>query len=196
MANESNIQYSNIDATFPVAGKDNNSQGFRDNFSAIKNSLQAAYTEVTDLRVHAARLDGGEGGVNDFNWTNIKKVNLIEYSESAPTPQPINAALNTNITVYVSDGSYQRFQVEGGNLHFTITGFPPTNKLGKIRLHITGDGTPRTLTFSAAGSVAIKKSNNVPTSIIVTSNINPIMLDLWSVDGGNQIYMDYVGTFT
>jgi hypothetical protein len=35
----SEINYSNIDATFPLAGKDNDSQGFRDNFTNIKNNI-------------------------------------------------------------------------------------------------------------------------------------------------------------
>ena len=33
----SNIVPGNIDGTFPVAGKDNSSQGFRDNFSATSH---------------------------------------------------------------------------------------------------------------------------------------------------------------
>ena len=32
----STIDDTSIDATFPVAGQDNNSQGFRDNFNQIK----------------------------------------------------------------------------------------------------------------------------------------------------------------
>jgi len=38
----SSITADNIDANYPVAGQDNNSQGFRDNFNLIKNSLVAA----------------------------------------------------------------------------------------------------------------------------------------------------------
>ena len=33
----SNINAFNIDGTFPIAGQDNPSQGFRDNFTNIKN---------------------------------------------------------------------------------------------------------------------------------------------------------------
>ena len=35
----SNIVPGNIDGTFPKAGQDNSSQGFRDNFSAINTNL-------------------------------------------------------------------------------------------------------------------------------------------------------------
>ncbi|NBR61024.1 MAG: hypothetical protein EBT86_05120 [Actinobacteria bacterium] len=45
----SNINTTDIDESFPVQGKDNNSQGFRSNFSVIKNALNVAKTEITVL---------------------------------------------------------------------------------------------------------------------------------------------------
>jgi len=41
----------NIDTTFPVPGQDNDTQGFRDNFIAIKNSLETAAAEISDVQV-------------------------------------------------------------------------------------------------------------------------------------------------
>jgi hypothetical protein len=38
-----------IDQDFPVAGQDNESQGFRDNFDAIKESLTYADETLNDL---------------------------------------------------------------------------------------------------------------------------------------------------
>ena len=35
----SNIDNTSIDATYPIAGQDNDSQGFRNNFSTIKNNF-------------------------------------------------------------------------------------------------------------------------------------------------------------
>ena len=43
----------NIDGTFPIAGQDNSSQGFRDNFTNIKNNFLAAESEITDLQSKA-----------------------------------------------------------------------------------------------------------------------------------------------
>ena len=53
----SNINYVSIDAEFPVAGQDNDSQGFRDNYLVIKNSFSAAKLEIEDLQVNSARLN-------------------------------------------------------------------------------------------------------------------------------------------
>ena len=53
----SNIIHETIDGEYPVAGIDNDSQGFRDNFTVIKSSLAAAKTETEDLQTNVSRKD-------------------------------------------------------------------------------------------------------------------------------------------
>ena len=51
-----------IDGAYPVAGQDNNSQGFRDNFTNIKTNFQYAENEINDLQTNVllkAPLTGG-----------------------------------------------------------------------------------------------------------------------------------------
>lgn len=44
--------YSNlIDTTYPIAGIDNDTQGFRTNFAAIKNAFTATANEISDLQL-------------------------------------------------------------------------------------------------------------------------------------------------
>jgi hypothetical protein len=45
----SNIISETIDGTYPVAGVDNDTQGFRDNFTIIKTGLATAQSEITSL---------------------------------------------------------------------------------------------------------------------------------------------------
>lgn len=46
----SNIDPSNINENYPIAGEDNDTQGFRDNFEFIKTALVTAREEVTSLQ--------------------------------------------------------------------------------------------------------------------------------------------------
>ncbi len=46
----SNINTSIIDTTFPIAGQDNDSQGFRDNFTNTNQNFIAAKTEIEALQ--------------------------------------------------------------------------------------------------------------------------------------------------
>ena len=45
----SNIDTTDIDTAYPVAGQDNDSQGFRDNFTLIVDALDEAALEITAL---------------------------------------------------------------------------------------------------------------------------------------------------
>jgi|APCry1669189534_1035231.scaffolds.fasta_scaffold01274_10 hypothetical protein len=45
-------QYSSlIDETFPIAGQANDTQGFRDNFAAIKNAFTSTSNEINNLQI-------------------------------------------------------------------------------------------------------------------------------------------------
>jgi len=57
MPTNSNINATAIDEAYPVAGVDNDTQGFRDNFSYIKTALNTAKTEIDELLNYTARLD-------------------------------------------------------------------------------------------------------------------------------------------
>lgn len=53
----SNIITNNIDQGYPVAGQDNSSQGFRNNFSNIVTGLATARAEITDLETKSTPVD-------------------------------------------------------------------------------------------------------------------------------------------
>ena len=61
----SNIVPGNVDGTYPIAGQDNSSQGFRDNFNAIKNNFTEAKSEITDLQDNKASLNASSDFANN-----------------------------------------------------------------------------------------------------------------------------------
>ena len=46
----SQINTNGINVNYPVPGQNNSSQGFRDNFAAIRTNINTASTEITDLQ--------------------------------------------------------------------------------------------------------------------------------------------------
>ena len=46
----SNINANNINGAYPTPGVDNDSQGFRTNFTSIKSNFSAAKLEIEDLQ--------------------------------------------------------------------------------------------------------------------------------------------------
>jgi hypothetical protein len=182
----SNIAYTTIDETFPVAGKDNDSQGFRDNFGIIKNSFQAAKGEIEAIQLNGAV----KNAANDFATNNILRANFVNCTEGFFDGGVVNSTTLIDYTL----GSYQTFQVTG-NMSFTITNLPAAGKLGKLSVHLTGDGTPRTVTFNISTG-SFKKSSRVPGTITVTSSTDPRVFTFWTYNGSNTVLMDYLGDFT
>lgn len=183
----SNIIFSAIDETYPIAGRDNDSQGFRDNFSVIKNNFEAAKGEIEDLQLNTARLDDS----NNFNSNNLLNYNVVYATEEIFD----GGLIGSTTLVDWKNGPYQLFSVNA-SLQFTIYNFPTIEKLAKLKIQIVGDGTPRTLTFVVNGATTLKKSSRVPGTITVTSNVNPVIVEFWTYDAGNTIFMDYLGLFT
>jgi hypothetical protein len=62
------INPNDIDGTYPVAGQDNNSQGFRDNFTNTKTNFQYAANEITDLQSKAVLKEALVGTVLNTTW--------------------------------------------------------------------------------------------------------------------------------
>ena len=73
----SNIVPGNIDGTFPIAGQDNSSQGFRDNFTAIKNNFTTANTEITDLQNNKASTNAATSFNDQVVSRAVLKLSLI-----------------------------------------------------------------------------------------------------------------------
>jgi hypothetical protein len=192
----SNINYLGINENFPVAGEDNDTQVFRDNFDTIKTSLNTAKTEITDLQINTARTDVD----NDFNRKLISSAVMLNNYDKKFDGGVIAAPL----TVDYENGNYQIFRF-GVNTTVEFLNFPddestPTG-LGKVTLELYGDGTARTLTFITTGGTVIKKNATFPATFTVTSaeaaagSGNPIIVEVWK-HKSDRIFLNYVGQFS
>ena len=192
----SNINSDAIDALYPVAGQDNDSQGFRDNFSTIKNSLATAKTEITTLQNDTAKKNAD----NDFNGNKIQEANLISTTEQTYATGELTASQNISF----ENGHYQIVTV-GGDITITLTDWAVTGKLCKLRLEIKSDGTGRQLTINvgSGGSLKLDKGFLLSDSTVQGQMTNPFSLgavetyivDFWTHNGGLTVYAKLAGEF-
>jgi hypothetical protein len=184
----SSINYSSIDADYPIAGKDNDSQGFRDNFGYIKDSLQAAKGEIETLQLTTAKTNAD----NDFNSQKISQARFIDCSEVVNQK---NAITDTDTIIY-SEGSVAIIQLSASAATVTLSGFPSTLNAGRLRVHITSQANvSRTVTFQASAGT-IKKTSTTSNPVTVASATNHTVIDFWSYDGGSTVFMNLVGVFS
>ena len=62
-------------------------------------------------------------------------------------------------------------------------------------MQITGDGTPRTITWAASGGGAFKTAAAWPVTFTVTSQTNPVFVDFWTINSGITVFAEYLGAF-
>ena len=163
----STINPNNINGAYPVAGQDNDSQGFRDNFTNTKTNFQAAATEITDLQnkvVLKAALTGTTLN-NDMGGSILSNAQLQDMSETV-----VAIGSSGSQTVNYAVGSYQTLTMTG-SVSFSITNWPPAGQLGRIRLQVTCNNLAHTLTFPASVTIGVSNIQGLVTSTnILTFN--------------------------
>jgi hypothetical protein len=198
----SNINSADVDALYPIAGQDNDSQGFRDNFSTIKNSLSTAASEITALQnktagvAASAIVESGSTVGGDWNGFYIQDANFRANVEEVYVIGNVTSNQNINWT----NGHYQTVQA-GDDITLTLTDWPTSGKLGKMRLAITSDGDSRAVTISATGmrndgATGWTSTNSTSVTVTASSNTNPHILEFWTTDAGLVVYAHYVGNFS
>jgi hypothetical protein len=191
----SNINFAAINENFPVAGQDNDTQVFRDNFDTIKTNFSAAKTEITDLQDNAARTDGD----NDFLYNVVGSVTLQDaYLRKKDYGAAIVAGTQD---VSFKQAMYHIIKL-GANTSLSFTEFPTgevdltgIGQMGKATLELYGDGTTRTITFITSGSTVLKKSPGFPGSVTVTSATDPVIIEVWQHSAA-VIWLNYLGVYS
>lgn len=190
----SNITLTGFDDAYPVAGQDNDSQGFRTNFSVTKTALETASTEISALQAGTAQGVTYDAATttNDFNGTIIREAEVVANTETVYA----NGAVGTSQNISWEFGHYQTVQVTG-DLTLTIADLPVSGKLGKLRLEITSNNdTPRTIVFAGEGGSTMKTDANFPNPFQVSSSSNPVIVDFWTTNGGTSLFAQSHGVFT
>ena len=142
----SNINPQNIDGAYPIAGQDNNSQGFRDNFTNTVNNFTFAAAELTDLQTYAilaAPLGSvGQTTTENNNTINYTIISEPQFKKAVETTKFIgNTSAGTPFEVDWSQGHFQTVGVTSTATMSFLSTWPTTNLHTKLRLQITSYGT-------------------------------------------------------
>lgn len=197
----SNIDDVSINSEYPIAGQDNDSQGFRDNFGIIKNNFVATKSEIEDLQDNTAK----KNEANNFLGNNITNANIVNVSEELNAGGTLSSSQDVNFTL----GPVQTFTV-GGDITLTTTDWPESGKVGKVRLILINDGEDRILTIGTEAGSSLKFNARWPNktgagtegdpyvftnNVTIDSDSNPVIIDFMTYNQGSSIFVDYIGKF-
>lgn len=188
-----------IDATFPVAGVDNDTEGFRTNFNYIKIGLSTAATEITALQnategLQLSEIENGSSFNNKFVSDAVFKKNTYSVQDSVAT------ILNNVVTVDLDNADHQHFLLNAGPAYafsFQTESIPDQNSRRVIIEMSSSDTTSRTVTFTEAGAFEILKSSNFPSTITFNNATRRVLIEAITRKVGNTktVFLNYLGIF-
>jgi hypothetical protein len=150
----SNINPNNIDGAYPVAGQDNDSQGFRDNFTNTKTNFQYAAGEITDLQSKAVLKSALTGTVLNNNMNNSVISNVQLLNASAPIENLLT--VSGAVTLNFATSPYKTFTL-GGATTIGFSNWPNGFQVATMRVQVIV--TDITYTLGLPAEVTIGTAN-------------------------------------
>ena len=184
----SNINENNIDATYPIAGQDNDSQGFRTNFTNIKNNLGFAKDEIEDLQGKAI-LKGALSGTsldNDMGGAAFSGALISDLREVRVDFGVTNGTLSLN-----HNDAHNYTVTTNGSVTLSFTGFPAAGQVGRILFEVTVADVGHTVTMPSAidkGTAGIAGLSDA--GVLTFGAIGTYQFEFWSDDGGTSIHVN------
>jgi len=148
------VNPSNINGNFPIAGQDNDSQGFRDNFTNIRNNFTFIKAEVEDLQSKAVLKSALIGSTldNNFLGSQLKNTQLKNYAETLYDWGNTSGEIQLDLAL----GNVHKLYTDGSiSINSVIKNWPSSLQYSRLLLYITISNTAHTLTVP----------NNITTSL-------------------------------
>lgn len=131
----SSINTNGMNVNYPVSGINNSTQGFRDNFSSIKNNLDTAASELTDLQNKVVLKSALTGTSLNNDMANSLISNALTKSFRASTYNLGNNISGT-VTVNVSQGDVQYGTITA-NTTLQFGGWAPVGTQSNVQLQFS-----------------------------------------------------------
>jgi len=194
----STINTNGIDVNYPIPGQNNSTQGFRNNFSAIKQNLNIAGNEISDLQSKVVLKSALANSVINNDMANTLIANASTLQFRATTYNLGNALANT-VTVDCSLGDLQYGNLDG-NIVLNFGSWAPTDTLSTVKLQIGRPNAEANYTITLpseaildqnSGWALLENSSNVGGNATITFPYDTTQLNLTitSTDCGNTIYV-------
>jgi hypothetical protein len=187
----SNINPNNIDGTYPIAGQDNNSQGFRDNFTQTKVNFQYAAEEITALQdnvILKGPLTAGGTVNNDLNGTLLYNATIQDFAATRVDLGTVSGTCSINY----SSGHYQTVSISS-SITLAFTPNWPTAKQGWLILAVTATAG-NTMTLPAAvgdsdSAASLRGIQGISGQVITFKESGTYEFQFHSYNGGSTIYL-------
>ena len=185
------INPNNIDGAYPVAGQDNNSQGFRDNFTNTSTNFQYAADEISDLQAKVVLKAALTGTVldNDMNNQLIYAANIRDFSATRLALGSVSGSQTINYAL----GHFQTLTTTG-SVSLAFTNFPAAGTASVVSVSVTVSSVAHTLTLPSAVSVNNTGIQGLisSTNVITFAATGTYTFQFVTSDGGSTVTVNEV----
>ena len=187
----SQINPNDIDGAYPVAGQDNNSQGFRDNFTNTKTNFTYAADEITDLQNNVLLKSALNGTTlnNDMGGSLLYDATIQDFGATRVAIGTVSGSQ----TVNYASGHYQTLTTSG-SVSLAFSNFPPSGTQGWVIVRVTVSSTAHTLTLPAAvgsgsSAASVLGIQGISSNVITFKETGTYEFQFHTEDGGTTIYL-------
>jgi hypothetical protein len=186
----SQIDPNSINNEYPVAGQDNSTQGFRDNFSFIKINFQSAKNEITDLqnKVLLKSALAGTSLDNNLNGALLYGARIQNFSGTQTNLGSVGGALTVNYAA----GHYQIFNINS-SVTLSFSEFPGIGVYAWIILRVEAAAGETLVLPAAVGAGSSAQSlqgiQGLSGQTITFAESGTYEFEFRTVDNGSTIYI-------
>jgi len=188
--NISSSNIASIDADYPRAGQDNDSQGFRDNFTKIKTELTNAQADLTALDTNAVK---NNDAITNMQGNTINNVVITQGSQKFYSGGVLSSAGVRPVSYEIA--TYHSYTINSTGITLQLADWPASGKYAEVLVELRGRGVADTVTFDTENSGSIKVATGFAHPATIDSNVHPYIYRFWTIDGGQTVYGEYKGEF-
>ncbi len=183
----SNVNPSNINGNYPVAGQDNDSQGFRDNFTNIRTNFTFAKSEIEELQSKVVLKSALTSSTSTTVSNNMAGAVISGAKLSGTTfSAAVDATPQTEITLDYTNGLLQKFTA-AGPITINFGAWPASGTYTVVRLWLTITDVAHTVTFPASVSAGLPKIGTM-VGQVMTPVVGNYIIEFGTVDAGITVY--------
>jgi hypothetical protein len=193
----STINTNGINVNYPVPGVNNSSQGFRDNFAAIKTNLDTAGSEISDLQSKVVLKQALANTTINNDMGNTLISNAATRNFRATTYNLGNALANTvSVDTTLADVFYGTISA---NTTLSFTNWAPAGTERVIQLQLAVSNANAFLTFPSAlatsadsGATTLENYSNVGglVTLSVPYGVSELNYNLTTIDCGTTLTIE------
>lgn len=197
----SNIVPDTIDDAYPVAGQDNDSQGFRDNFNIIKTNFTYSKSEIEDLQDNTAKTNEGNVFFENTNSRYVSKQESIKFADVGERVADYDVDLTLGHHFAITNDATRTLTFTGWSDHGT-----DVTEYQEMIVHLKGNGvSPHVISLAGKKASGLSSDNYYvqdsaafggAAQVTMSTNTSDVhVVKAYTYDQGATIFFEYVGKF-